>query len=1048
MTEDQVLNPWLLEQISKGGAILFLGAGAAKGAFGSENQIALTGDQLKEVISDTYLQGQLKDRSLSEVAELAKNESSLVTVQETIFDLFSSLQPADFHQLIPKFKWHAIVTTNYDYIVERAYARCEKPLQKVATLVGDGDAQHQDLSDSGIVPLLKLHGCLSKINDPDLPLILSSEEYAKHRKNRERVFGMFADWARSYPIIFCGYDISDPNIQQILFNLGDTAEKRPHYGVVKPSFTDFDIRYWQGRRIIPEQKTFEQFITTIDSVIPVSSRELSMLRSKGNLPIQNKIVRGIPSDELKHYLDISLEYVREEIISKVIRPIDFYSGMGSSWSPIASNLDAYRRITDEILLENIIDVSQERAPKITLIRGHAGSGKSITLRRTAWDASKNHGALCLWLNSGALFHLELIRELYNLVEERIYLFIDDVLPYVREIERAYRTFRHENVPVTFLIGARTNEWNVLGDELDTLVNNSYELGKLDINEIKALLELLSSNSCLGYLEELSEEKRINFFKLTADRQLLVALHEALFSGDSFENIVVDEYNKIVPPDAKSLYLDVCTFHRFNVGVRAGLISRVSGFNMEYFNKELFSPLEHLVFTYEDYSSKDYAYRSRHSVIADIVFNHVLTSPDARADQIIRLVRHMNVDYQSDSAVFNKIIKGRELANLFEDPKLVKRIFDSARETAVDESYVYHQMGIYELNRFEGDAHKALELLNTAEEHARSHKAPIKHSKAMAFKKLANDSQSDSEKSQLRSESKTILQQLLRKHKSSYSFHALGQVIVDELTDILETEEDVDSEIHQVRERRIAELVRDIEKIIVDGLGMFPRDTYLLDLESRIAELLADKPRAIRSLKSAFRIDPSSGLIAKRLGKYYRLQGDYDNAVGVLKKCLENNPDSTQTHAELGITLMNLDEESNSNEIRYHLNKAFIDGDTNYRTQFWLARHEFLFGDRNRAIVLFEQLSQSKMNPGDKHEPKAIYLNQNGDPVKFNGNIKAKKENYCFIAAPKLRQEIFAHSSSFQNSNWENASINSELEFNLAFTFNGPVGVNCMLQLND
>ena len=60
--------------------------------------------------------------------------------------------------------------------------------------------------------------------------------------------------------------------------------------------------------------------------------------------------------------------------------------MGSSWSPIIEQLDAKRRVTDEVILDNILDVDEEKEVQIVLIKGHAGSGKSITMRRVAWDA--------------------------------------------------------------------------------------------------------------------------------------------------------------------------------------------------------------------------------------------------------------------------------------------------------------------------------------------------------------------------------------------------------------------------------------------------------------------------------------------------------------------------------------------------------------------------------------------------------------------------------------------------------------------------------------
>src|SRR3972149_8562629 len=105
------------------------------------------------------------------------------------------------------------------------------------------------------------------------------------------------------------------------------------------------------------------------------------------------------------------------------------------------------------------------------------------------------------------------------------------------------------------------------------------------------------------IEHLPPEERRKFFILTADHQLLVALHEATL-GKSFDEIILDEYNRIVPDEAKLLYLDVCTLHRFKVGVRAGLLSRVSGITLNLFQERLLKPLEHVIRVYYDPSSRD------------------------------------------------------------------------------------------------------------------------------------------------------------------------------------------------------------------------------------------------------------------------------------------------------------------------------------------------------------------------------------------------------------------------------------------------------------
>jgi hypothetical protein len=96
--------------------VLFLGAGASIGARKPSGQSAPDGTRLRDQLCERFLGGRYKNESLAWVAELAISETDLSTVQDFIADLFRDLEPADFHLLVPTFKWQGLVTTNYDRV--------------------------------------------------------------------------------------------------------------------------------------------------------------------------------------------------------------------------------------------------------------------------------------------------------------------------------------------------------------------------------------------------------------------------------------------------------------------------------------------------------------------------------------------------------------------------------------------------------------------------------------------------------------------------------------------------------------------------------------------------------------------------------------------------------------------------------------------------------------------------------------------------------------------------------------------------------------------
>ncbi len=153
-----MLTPWLIDNVRNGDAILFLGAGAVRGALGPKGEKPLSGLELRDLIADKFLGGQHKDKPLARVAEYAKNESSLPDVQTFIRNLFFPLQPPSFYQIIPSFRWFAIVTTNYDLTLERAYDACAARLQILQPILRNGDRLSSVLRDDTALPFLKLNG--------------------------------------------------------------------------------------------------------------------------------------------------------------------------------------------------------------------------------------------------------------------------------------------------------------------------------------------------------------------------------------------------------------------------------------------------------------------------------------------------------------------------------------------------------------------------------------------------------------------------------------------------------------------------------------------------------------------------------------------------------------------------------------------------------------------------------------------------------------------------------------------------------------------------
>ena len=104
------IPPTLINAIREERAVLFLGAGASIEAKHPKGERIPQGDKLRDLICDKFLGGGLKERPLHSVAMMAASEAGDSNFDEYIYELFLPFQPAEFHLMIPKFRWRAIAT--------------------------------------------------------------------------------------------------------------------------------------------------------------------------------------------------------------------------------------------------------------------------------------------------------------------------------------------------------------------------------------------------------------------------------------------------------------------------------------------------------------------------------------------------------------------------------------------------------------------------------------------------------------------------------------------------------------------------------------------------------------------------------------------------------------------------------------------------------------------------------------------------------------------------------------------------------------------------
>jgi len=1017
----------LLSEINEGNVVLMLGAGASMESTDSKGCKALSSKELAKKLSDKFLSGKLKNHPLDQISECAINESTTYDVQKYIHDLFESLEPSKSHYLLPTFSWRGLATTNYDLLIEKAYLNTTDQQQCVVPFIDNSDHVDKKLRSPNSLAYLKLHGCITRIANEKCPLILTPDQFVQYGEGRNRVFSMFIDWSCEHTVVFVGYNLKDPNFRSIIINISkQQGGLRPRYYMVTPDVDPIVARMWEKKHIAMLSGTFEDFLTTADSKLASPFRGLKKTVLTGNLAITKRFIKKdvVLNDNCIQFLNTDVDYVKAVKATKQVNPKDFYKGINPGWSAIEQNLDVRRGLVDTILSDHFLnDKTVMDNLQFIVVKGHAGAGKSTLLRRIAWDATHDYNKICLYLNPlYGVINTVALQQLIVSSKERIYLFVEDAPNRIRELESLTNAIGEHGKYLTVIASARINEWNMTCENLSSYVTNEYELKYLSHKDINSLLELLEKHGALGTLSELNMEDRRKAFVEHADRQLLVALHEATF-GKPFEEIIADEYNNIKPAQAQSIYLTICVLNRFDVSVRAGLISRIYGVTFEVFSKKFFMPLERIIESVYNSIIGDYLYRTRHAHIAEMIFEDILRNPEEKYNEYLKCLHQLNLSYETDRLSFTHMIRGKSLLEIFPDHSKVEKIYKLAEEIVGQDQYLLQQRGIYEMNRPDGNLPKAEELLNKALEIYPKNQAVL-HSIAECYLKRAEMARTTLEKEKSLDRATRICLSLKKLANNTFAISTLVKISLLKLKEILES---------SASDAVIVKYTKDIEKELSQGLQKFPMDAVLLSLDSQFASLIKESKHMVSSLQKCFKANPRNAYVAMRLANYQK-KNCISEAKATLEHALEESGFNRQLHYAYGKLL--LETESASNEmIEYHFRRSYSPGDSNYDAQLLHARQLFINKEYPQSKALFKMLGAARL-PSEFRNKDQYPLAQ-----EFAGSIVKMEATYCFILRDGISDWIYVNPDNFVVDDWTLLTVGTRVRFEIAFSMKGARAIN-------
>ena len=1056
--------PEIVEIIEKGRAVLFLGAGASAAAGAPLEK------ELVEALKQKFPKLDVGFNTLLEVCQdyVETPGYNRKDLEDFITQKLGSLNPTPAHLSLTKYNWPAVFTTNFDDLVETAYRNSQNCLKHCYTVSYPNESPIVDRSK---VYLFKLMGTIS--TRPENKMVLCRADYNKMISKRSDYLEDLEDFVQDGTIIFIGYKAFDRLALDIIDTVIDRIglQRTPwSYVLLKNRKLSEKERYrFQSHKIIPIQCSFEDFFKKLDEIVSKEGPLLKAPLPKGiKVRIEGKdiILSRREIDSFEDYFKI----LNEDLISSEVRNRDdFYRGMIDNYGCYREGLDFIREVyststirngeivrpslKDRILAE--INERGQKEIKVVLVTGPPGVGKSILLRRLAYDVySSGTAPVIVFDKTRLFFDRKLLSSALVTLDRRFdkacepeeahrlksLIIIDDVTidPF---LTKDYLSSRGRLA--TIVIAARDNELLDLRTgvpEADTYRIDEY----LSPNEKTGIVKHLFK---LGYIPTTDAEWDYMLDK-EFENSFFATMYMLVHHSQKPLNAIIRDQFIQLTEEAKRAFSYICAFHQFNLPINLELLVRALRCSYEQFYSDTMPNAKGIIF--EEYVRGYLLYTAHHRIIARKTIEFFFGHTNAQKNLFLEVLSDVNLRNSKERELIQKILI-RHLSSDSRSTDLTRsdkiEIYEEVNSQFRTKALLHH-LGV--LLSAEGEYSKAEEVLKESLAE-RDKTAPylselnqnILTSLGTLYSRMTlRDFEQNPEQV---GQNKRLAESYFLKARfggfpNAHSYHAHANMylkIGDLLSDELQKADAYATAFHILQEARDnlneeqLQLIYELEMMIFKRLGETKK---ILQNAAKIAE----------KYKNAKGYTLYANMLVKECEKFKlktERQRFLKRALSVIEEALETFP-TDEYCLRLKSRLIRLLYPLNTKLLFDCLSAWYNNSQTpNIWLLFELAVTAFKLGQYEFSRRLFTKLENERISGGIKRRfQELLFTGRYGNPVKFVGIISSIENRYeGYIRCDSLSN--LHYPLHFRPIACGFQPVEGEMvEFNIAFDFLGPRAV--------
>lgn len=513
MTIEQAIN-----KVDLGNCMLFTGAGFSRGATGSDPKKELQSAwELAQLLYKECTGAEDRDGNLEDASNLYIETNGEFALIEFLKENFTAFDITPSQEYIGSIQWKRIYTTNYDNVLDLAYSRNKKRLEKV--YLSRSIQDYKGMSNMCI----HLNGSIDNLTPDTLmsEFKLTTNSYlTEDFKASEWVTLFMGDLQTSDAIFFIGYSMNfDLDIQRIVKDVATIdVMKAKCFFIVHPDESDRNIRRIENFGT-PVKIGLDGFVELLKKRAPVSNlapRVYHSFRQSSALSFPTRISHD----------DIIQLFVKGDV-----RP-DY----------LAASMSLPNEYLYCITRSNLKDIEQsiEDGYRNILIQSSLGNGKTILLDElTIMLAKKGYSIFSFkkyydgWENE--------IESICSESSNKTVIIVDNYAQHRRLFEKL-ELFRTDQI---LIVAERTLVSDVAYEWLIKKFSdfNVFDVDRLDADEIKTLVAIFDSYGLWGKKSTLRWDLKEDFFRNECHSSLRVILLD-LLKSDTIRHRFTELINSI------------------------------------------------------------------------------------------------------------------------------------------------------------------------------------------------------------------------------------------------------------------------------------------------------------------------------------------------------------------------------------------------------------------------------------------------------------------------------------------------------------------------